>query len=158
MVPQPVGGIKAGTLAGHRYEATRRRLVKEGIRILGAQVNQQAAVGPFRAKLLLTAELWDQAARPVDTLGEQAVLYKEQMDAQMCLSVGVSGRSIKKVARRVGRTWRGQFNVHLRTDSSTLWAFLGQALQLLHPRSATFKSTVKSVWKIMNGRQGGWVV
>ena len=81
LVPQPDGGTKAGSLAGRRYEATRRRMVREGIRVLGAQVSRKAAVGPVTAKLLLTAELWDQAVRPVDTFGEKAVLYKEQMDA-----------------------------------------------------------------------------
>ena len=83
LVPQPNGGTKVGSLAGDRYTATRRRLVREGIRILGAQVSRKAVVGPVRAKLLLTAELWDQAARPVDSFGEMAVLYKEQMDAQI---------------------------------------------------------------------------
>ena len=50
---------------------------------MGAQVSRKAAVGPVRAKLLRVAEFWDQAARPVGSFGEMAVLYKEQMDAQI---------------------------------------------------------------------------
>ena len=63
---------------------------------------------------------------------------------------------IKNVAGRVGRTWRRQLNVHFRTDSSTLWALLGEALQLVHPRSVAHKSAVQSVLRIMNGRRVDW--
>ena len=126
---------------------------------MGAQVSRKAVVGPVRAKLLLTAELWDQAARPVDSFGEMAVLYKEQMDAQIrnqAETIGLSEHVIKKVAGKVGRTWRRQINLHFRTDSSTLWALLGETLNLVHPRSITYKAMIQSVLRIMNGRRRDW--
>ena len=157
--PQPNGGTKAGTLTGDRYATTRRRLVRDGIRVLGAQVSRKAAVIPVRGKLLLTAELWDQAARPVDSFGEMAVLYKEQMDAQIrnqAETIGLTEAVIKKIAGRLGRAWRRQLNLHFRTDSSTLWALLEEALHLVHPRSVAYKAMVTSVLRVMNGRRRDW--
>ena len=68
-------------------------------------------------------ELWDQAATAVDSFREMAVLYKEQMDAQIrnqAEIIGLSEEVIKKIEGRVGRSWRRQLNLHFRTDSSTL--------------------------------------
>ena len=141
-----------------RFEAATRRLVREGLEVLGAQVSRKAAAGGNRTRLLMTAEIWEQAARQVHSMADMATLYKEQVDSQirnLGETIGLSEQVTKKIAGRVGRTWRRQLHLHFRTDSSTLWALLGEALGVRHPRSIMYRSMVRFVLKILNGPRRG---
>ena len=123
--------------------------------LLGAQVFRGAAAGPVQAKLLVVAEIWNQAARWVQTRPEAVVLHQEQFDSQLRnlgKTLGLTELVIKKAAGRVGRMWRKMLNLHFKADSSPLWAVLRRVLGLSHLRSVVFKAVVNAQLSLMNSR------